>query len=175
MLKRQLKYCTWKTKLTLYKTIMGPTLNNASCVWSPHLKYLISDLEKVQRRAVRWIKGFKGDESITTARIEINVETLLDRRICRDNKVFKQIENGAMDLDTSKYINTNTYDTRHKYLQQTAGPGPFYHSFYQGLYAKSKNVFVLFSFCCWEFPILFCLFYWNYTTLVKPFQAIRVY
>ena len=89
MLQRQLKYCTWKTKLTLYKTIVRPTLDYASCVWSPHLKYLISDLEKVQRRAVRWIKGLKGDDSITAAMIEMNVETLLDHRMCRDSKVFK--------------------------------------------------------------------------------------
>ena len=85
--------------------------------------------------------------------IEMNVEMLRGRRMCRDSKVLKQIENGAMNLDINKHINTNIYNTRHKYVQQSAVPEPFYHS----LFAKgcSPRLSKMFLGVCYSYFVPF--------------------
>ena len=45
------------TKTLGYQTIVRPTLEYSSCIWSPHQKFLREDLEKVQRRAVRYVSA----------------------------------------------------------------------------------------------------------------------
>ena len=42
-------------KTLAYQTLVRPTLEYSSCVWSPHQRFLREDLEKVQRRAVRYV------------------------------------------------------------------------------------------------------------------------
>ena len=43
-----------EVKETAYLTLVRPYLEYASGVWNPYRLYLISDIEKIQRRAVRW-------------------------------------------------------------------------------------------------------------------------
>jgi hypothetical protein len=130
MLQRQTQFCTPKTRLTLYKTIVRPTLDYASCVWSPHFQYQIKGLEKVQRRAVRWIKSLKGYDSVTGAMAELNLEPLEERRFLRDTAVLHKIMSGSMDLDIDKHLQLNSYNTRNRFVQTSTNSGPLYTSFF---------------------------------------------
>lgn len=130
MLQRQIRCCSTKTKLTMYKTIVRPTLDYASCVWTPHLKYNIKDLEKVQRRAARWIGGLKGDESVTAEMSKLGLETLEERRLGRDRKVMLDIQSGGLEINIDDHMIINPYNTRNRHVQQSAHTQPFYHSFF---------------------------------------------
>lgn len=54
-LRRKLKLAPSSVKLSAYLTIVRPTLEYASIIWDPHHKGLIDKLEKVQRKAARFI------------------------------------------------------------------------------------------------------------------------
>ena len=53
-IKRNLYMCSKEVKETAYLTLVRPCLEYASSVWDPYQLYLISNIEKTQRRAARW-------------------------------------------------------------------------------------------------------------------------
>ena len=54
-LKRNLNKCSKQVKESAYLTMVRPQLEYASAVWDPYHIGDISELEKVQRRAARWV------------------------------------------------------------------------------------------------------------------------
>ncbi|KAL8562765.1 hypothetical protein ACOMHN_022640 [Nucella lapillus] len=56
-LRRNLKIGSIAIKEMAYKTLVRSTLEYASPVWDPHTDKDIGKLEKVQRRAARWVTG----------------------------------------------------------------------------------------------------------------------
>jgi hypothetical protein len=54
-LRRYLKVSNQDTKTAAYKTLVRPTIEYYSSVWSPHTKDAISKKEMVQRRAARYL------------------------------------------------------------------------------------------------------------------------
>lgn len=59
MLMRILKHASSTAKRTAYFSICLPLLEYASEIWNPALKYLIVDMEKINRKAYRWAYGAK--------------------------------------------------------------------------------------------------------------------
>ena len=56
-IKQNLYMCSKEVKEAAYLTLVRPCLEYASSVWDPYqlyLIYLISSIEKIQRRAARW-------------------------------------------------------------------------------------------------------------------------
>jgi len=49
--------CTKEVKEAAYLTLVRPVLEYVAIVWDPHQKYLVESIEKVQRRAARWVIG----------------------------------------------------------------------------------------------------------------------
>ena len=65
-LQRNIKISSPKLKEQLYKTLVRPNLEYASCAWDPHEAKLVKQLESVQRRAARWVTNrFHNTSSVT--------------------------------------------------------------------------------------------------------------
>ena len=54
-IKRHLSKCDKTMKLLAYKTLVRPILEYSSSVWDPEYVYQIDKLERIQRRAARFI------------------------------------------------------------------------------------------------------------------------
>ena len=59
-LKRNLNKCSEQVKESAYLTMVRPQLEYASDVWDPHQTGDIVELEKIQRRAARWVMNDYG-------------------------------------------------------------------------------------------------------------------
>ena len=57
LLKRNLKHCLQDSRRTAYLSLVWSTLEYSSIVWDPYLQKDTDKLEKVQRRAARFITG----------------------------------------------------------------------------------------------------------------------
>lgn len=81
LIKRNFWNCSPSAKETAYKTLVRPKLEYASSVWDPYHKTYIESLEKVQRRAARFIKNdYQRSSSVTNMLKELKWDTLEDRR-----------------------------------------------------------------------------------------------
>ena len=69
-LQQKISSCPITVKETCYKTMVSPTLEYASPVWSPSNELNILKLEMVQRRAVRFIMNDFSRYSSVTSMIE---------------------------------------------------------------------------------------------------------
>ena len=67
----------------LYKEIVRPHLEYAATIWNPYKKVYIDDLEKVQRRATKFLKNIS-HLTYPERLAALNPSTLAYRRIRRD-------------------------------------------------------------------------------------------
>ena len=73
----------------IFKSLIRPHLEYGAPVWSPHHKYLIEQIEKVQRRATKTVPGLK-DLSYEDRLRKLKLPTLIYRRVRGDMiTVFK--------------------------------------------------------------------------------------
>ena len=68
-----------------------PLLEDASEIWNPHLRYLVQDLESMNRKAFRWACRFGKYEYISTAMEEFGWPTVEDRRKLEDCYTLEKI------------------------------------------------------------------------------------
>ena len=83
LLKRNLSPCDRKVKEAAYFGLVRPILEYASQAWDPHTANLIDELEKVQRRAARFVSGNYHDYtpgSMTKIINDLGWQTLEHRR-----------------------------------------------------------------------------------------------
>ena len=82
-LKRNLKHCPQDSRRTAYLSLVRSTLEYSSIVWDPYLQKDIGKLEKVQRRAARFITGdyISRDEGCVSQMLtSLNLPPLQERR-----------------------------------------------------------------------------------------------
>ena len=107
-LRRNLYKCSNEVKAASYLAIVRPLMEYASVVWDPHLNVYISMLEKIQRRAARWVKGcYDRYSSVTTMLASLKWPTLAQRRKIARLKLFYKI------------INTRSHHHLHLIQRQT--------------------------------------------------------
>ena len=98
-IKHTFKYIDEDMFLLIYKALVRPHLEYASCIWSPYLKYNKDALKRVQRRATKMIPSLQ--ELSYMQRLEkLNLETL-DYRRRADLLETYRIVNKIHDLDLS--------------------------------------------------------------------------
>ncbi len=114
-----------------FNTVVRPVLEYASQVWSPHTKALIDQIERIQRRAVRWIFRLEKLDSVSDCMEANSVAKLEKRRQDLDLTFLKKIEFGLYDLDLNSYINFNqAYLTRHGTINPHFGTDQYKFSFF---------------------------------------------
>ena len=91
---RNIKTMAQSLKEKAYKTIVRPTMEYYSTVWDPYYETHSDTLEKVQRRAARWVTGRFHNMSSPSAMIQdlgwrdLNQRTA-DSRLCMLHTISK--------------------------------------------------------------------------------------
>ena len=81
LIKRNLWNCSTSTKEIAYKTLVRPKLEYASAVWDPYYNTHKESIEKVQRRAARFVKNDYGyTSSVSNMLIDLKWDKLELRR-----------------------------------------------------------------------------------------------
>jgi hypothetical protein len=108
IISRNFKDIDKRSFLLLYKSLVRSVVEFASSVWNPHNAGLISDLEKVQKRATKLIPTCKGLSYVNRLK-HLNLPTLKYRRARGDMiEVFK-ILHGLYDVNIVPVLRMNTY------------------------------------------------------------------
>ena len=95
MLRRNLKAAPTHTKEIAYKSLVRPVLEYSSCVWDPHDKVEINQIEKIQRRAARFVLNrHKKTDSVNNMLSQLKWQTLQQRRKTSRLKMLYKIDNG---------------------------------------------------------------------------------
>ena len=104
-LRRNLKVGSKRTKNLAYKALVRPLLEYAAPVWDPHQQNEIDELEKVQRRAARFVcNRHRNTSSVGDMLAQLEWPTLQERRQNTRVSLLKKIleEKVAIKCDTLK-------------------------------------------------------------------------
>ena len=75
-----------------------------SSVWDPHTKQECTTLEKVQRRAARWVTGrFHNTSSVTEMLNDLGRRDLAQRRVVGRLCMMYKITHGLVDISIGAY------------------------------------------------------------------------
>lgn len=104
-LRRKLRNAPPHIKINAYKTLIRPCLEYADLIWSPHQKYLISKIERIQKLAVRFVYSeFARQSSTADLLARANLKQLFQRRIMSRLKFLYQLYHGHFHISRSQYL-----------------------------------------------------------------------
>lgn len=124
LLRHRLQHCTSRTKTVAYATLVRPLLEYADVGWDPHTKTDSAMLERVQKKALRFIhNAYSRRTSVTELRRRSDLPTLESHRKIHRLKLSHSIVNGYSKLDFNSYLEFNTSrPTRNKYNKTIVMP-----------------------------------------------------
>lgn len=134
-LRRKLGNSTKEVKLLAYKTYIRPVLEYATLVWDPYTRTNIDKLERVQRRAVRFIfNSYSWRVSLSSLLQAAILEKLEMRRHCDRLKLFYLIYHDKLGIDKANYLTMTDRRQRihitRKKLDFSCRTDVFKHSFF---------------------------------------------
>ena len=142
LLKRCLDGAPSKVKLVAFNSVVRPCMEYASPVWSPHVKLLKDELDKVHRKAIRWIFKLPKIVSISNVMEKEKIVSLEARRSETDLNFLRKIEFGLYDINLEKYITHNkNHNTRGKVVNDQYNTDQFKYSFFNRMNGKVKVFF----------------------------------
>lgn len=104
LLRRNLYFCDRNTKEAAYIGLVRPIIEYASAIWDPHTQKLTLELEKIQRRAVRFVTSdyHNYEEGAITSHLSnLGWDALKDRREAATLALFKQGINNQANIPVS--------------------------------------------------------------------------
>ena len=104
-LRRNVKTRDQWLKEKAYKTIVRPTLEYCSSVWDPYYQQQYKTVEKVQRRAARWVTGrYHNKSSVSDMIHHLGWRGLeqcrVDSRLC----MLYKIRHGLVDIPLGQFM-----------------------------------------------------------------------
>ena len=116
-LKRSLTGSTFETRYLAYTSLIRPILEYASVAWFPHTKNCILTLERVQRKAVRFIfNRYRRNDSPTELLRLAGLATLSSRAKVHRLKFLYFLLHNAFKLSPTSFVTYNSSrETRHKH------------------------------------------------------------
>ena len=106
-IKRNVKTKSGVTKDLAYKSLVRPTLEYSSTVWSPHLRKLKKEVEKVQRRAARYVSNRYTPMDIPTEMMQsLKWETLEQRRLKSRVVMGYRIVHGLVGIHPDQLVSS---------------------------------------------------------------------
>ena len=114
LVKRTLHAAPKQVRKVAYETLVRPSLEYATCAWSPHTQASNKKVEKVQRIAARFVSGdYRRDSSVTSMCKQLNWDTLEKRRSLRDMVLFHKIHHGHVRIAMPETLCAADHRTRH--------------------------------------------------------------
>ena len=133
-LRRNLYKCSKTTKAKAYLALVRPILEYSSTVWDPHLIKNINTIEKVQRRAARWVMSDYSQSSVTSMLDKLQWSTLHKRRYISRLQMFYKIIYHHLALEVPPYFISTQRPTRYQhtlhYIIPFANTDSYKHSFF---------------------------------------------
>ena len=133
-IQRVFRDCPDQVRETAYTTLVRPILEYSASVWNPHQVVFSQELEKVQRRAARFVRGnFDPMCSVSNMIASLGWDSLAVRRDTLSMNFFMKIVQGKTISDVSLTVkNTGSTRLRHnKHLvEMRARTDSFFWSFY---------------------------------------------
>lgn len=115
LFQRNFKYAPKPLKETLYLTNIRPMLEYACAAWDPFTKVLEDKLERVQKRAARFVTGIY-DYKIRGSQIRENLgwKLLSTRRKMIRLKLLHNINSGNTGIDKNIYLKPPHYQSKRR-------------------------------------------------------------
>ena len=112
-IRRNLASCPQTTKAQAYQSLVRPSLDYASSAWDPHTQGCVRQLEAVQRRAARFVKGDYRTTSSTSQMIkDLGWQPLQNRRQQAKVTMMYRIVYNLIDIPAAQYLHNTTSVTR---------------------------------------------------------------
>ena len=112
-LRRNLGKCPEYVKDQAYTTLIRPRLEYCSSVWDPHTQKHVKNIEGIQRRAVRFVKGCRTPGTVTKLLKELEWSTLQQRRqMSRLTMMYKIVNDQSCPVQIPGYVQKKTRVTR---------------------------------------------------------------
>ncbi len=134
--RRNVKTPSKMTKTLAYQTLVRPTVEYASCIWSPHQKHLSHSIEMVQRRAVRYVcRNYERTASVTGMQSALKWDTLEQRRNKAIATMGYKIVNSLIAIPSSQLIpvTKTTRGSSSKFRQISTRTNYYKYSFFPTL------------------------------------------
>ena len=105
LLRRHLRCCSPATKETAYKALVRPQMEYYSAVWDPYEKGDSETLEKVQRRAARFVKrDYRQQSSVTQMIKDLGWQSLQEWRAVKRLTLMYKTMRGLSEVQFSNLI-----------------------------------------------------------------------
>ena len=137
-LQRNLHRCPQKVREQAYVALVRPTLEYAATVWDPYHQKEVNSLERVQRKAVRFItRKYSRRDSVSALRSDLGLPTLKQRRLTSKLTMFYKIHHQEVAVEIPNHYvpsSTPSIKTRKKHTEQyniiSTRSDTYKHSFY---------------------------------------------